>query len=55
MGGKHQHFEDPITWTRDIRKTTFDLLGFFSTPFIYIQNPKNPKKNDQDIKETRLI
>jgi hypothetical protein len=28
MGGRHQHFEDPINWTRDIRKTKFDLLCF---------------------------
>ena len=29
MGGRHQNYEDPITWARDIRKTKFDLLGFF--------------------------
>ena len=29
MGGRHQHFEDPITWSRDITKTKFDLLGLF--------------------------
>ena len=29
MGGRHQNFEDPITWTQDIRKTKCDLLGFF--------------------------
>ena len=27
-------FEDQITWTRDIRKTKFDLLGFSASPFI---------------------
>ena len=29
IGGKHQNFEDPITWSRDISKTKFDLLGVF--------------------------
>ena len=29
MRGRHQHFEDPITWIRDIMKTKFCLLGFF--------------------------
>jgi hypothetical protein len=29
MGDRHKNFEDPITETRDIRKTKFDLLGFF--------------------------
>ena len=33
VGGRHQHFEDPITWTRDIRKTKFDPLGVFLSPF----------------------
>ena len=31
MGGRHQHFEDPITWTQDIRKTKFHLVSFFLT------------------------
>jgi hypothetical protein len=29
MGGTHQNFEDLIIGTQDIRKTKFDLLGFF--------------------------
>jgi hypothetical protein len=29
MGGRHQNFEDQITWAQDIRKTKFDLLGFW--------------------------
>ena len=29
MGDRHKNYEDPITWTRDIRKTKFNLLGFF--------------------------
>ena len=33
MGGRHKIFEDPITWTRDTRKTKFDLFGFFWPPF----------------------
>jgi hypothetical protein len=35
MGDRHKNFEDPGTWARDIRKTKFDLLGFFGPPFIY--------------------
>jgi hypothetical protein len=31
MGGRHQHFEDPITKTRDIRKTKFLLVRVFLT------------------------
>ena len=34
MGGRHQHFEDPITQTQDMRKTTFDQGGFFVTLYI---------------------
>jgi hypothetical protein len=33
MGDRHKNYEDPITWTRDIRKTKFDLLGFSESPF----------------------
>jgi hypothetical protein len=33
MGGGHQKFEDPNTWTREIMKTKFDLLTFFEHPF----------------------
>ena len=29
MGDRHQNFEDPSTGAQDIRKTKFDLLGFF--------------------------
>ena len=29
MGGRHQHFEDLMIWSRDIRKTKFHLLGFY--------------------------
>jgi hypothetical protein len=29
MGDRHKIFEDPITGTQEIRKTKFDLLGFF--------------------------
>jgi hypothetical protein len=29
MGDRHKKFEDPITQTQDIKKTKFDLLGFF--------------------------
>jgi hypothetical protein len=28
MGGRHTIFEDPITWTQDMRKTKFELWGF---------------------------
>jgi hypothetical protein len=31
MGGRHTIFEDPITWTQDIRKTKFHLVRFFFT------------------------
>ena len=31
MGGRHQNFEDPMTWTQDIRKTKFHLVRFFFT------------------------
>jgi hypothetical protein len=31
-GDRHKNFEDPITSTQDIRKTKFDLLGFFYHP-----------------------
>jgi hypothetical protein len=34
MGGRHPNFEDLITWTRDIRKTKFDMLGFFTMQYI---------------------
>jgi hypothetical protein len=33
MEGRHQHFEDPITQTQDMRKTKFDQGGFFWSPF----------------------
>jgi hypothetical protein len=33
MGDRHKNFEDPINWTRDIRRIKFDLLGFFGPPF----------------------
>jgi hypothetical protein len=26
MGDRNKNFEDPITWTQDLRKTKFDLL-----------------------------
>ena len=49
MGGRQQNVEDPITWTRDKRKTKFDMLGFFwPTLYIYIYmlyldyNPNHP-------------
>ena len=29
MEDRHNNFEDPITWTQEISKTKFDLLGFF--------------------------
>jgi hypothetical protein len=35
MGGRHQNFEDPITWTQDIRKTKFHLVRFFLTHPLY--------------------
>ena len=40
MGDRHKNFEDPITWTQDIRKTKIDLLGFFwATLYLhFIQN-----------------
>ena len=42
MGGRHQHFEDPITWTQDMRKTKFDPLGFFgATLYINGKDTKN--------------
>jgi hypothetical protein len=28
-GDSHNNFEDLSIWARDIRKTKFDLLGFF--------------------------
>ena len=37
MGGRHQNFEDPSTLGRDIRKTKFDLLGFFGAT-LYVSN-----------------
>jgi hypothetical protein len=30
-----KNFDDPITWTPYIRKTKFDLLGFFG-PTLYL-------------------
>jgi hypothetical protein len=33
MGGRHKNVEDPSTRGRDIRKTKYDPLGFFLTPF----------------------
>ena len=39
IGDTYKNFEDPITWTRDIRKTKFDLLGFFMKhPLVRLQN-----------------
>jgi hypothetical protein len=29
IGDRQQNFEDPSTGAQDIRKTKFDLLGFF--------------------------
>ena len=37
MGDRQQNFEDPITWTWDIRKTKFDLLVFFEHPLISLK------------------
>ena len=34
MGGRHKIFEDPITWTQDIRKTKFICQVFSESPFI---------------------
>jgi hypothetical protein len=34
MGDRGTNFEDPSTWTQDIRNTKFDLLGFFNTLYI---------------------
>ena len=31
MGDRHKNVEDPMTWTRDIRKTKFHLVSFFFT------------------------
>jgi hypothetical protein len=33
MGDRNKNLEDPITWTQDIRKTKFDLVVFFGSPF----------------------
>jgi hypothetical protein len=33
MRGRHQHFEDPMTWTRYIKKTKFYLVRFFDSAF----------------------
>ena len=38
MGDRHKNFEDPITRTRDMRKTKFDLLGFFRATLYYELN-----------------
>ena len=29
MGGRDPHFEDPMLWNRDIRKTKYDLCFFY--------------------------
>ena len=29
MGDRHENFEDPSTWGRDMRKTKFDLLIYY--------------------------
>ena len=31
MRDRHEQFEDPMTWTQDIRKTKFNLVRFFFT------------------------
>ena len=43
MGDRHQHFEDPMTWTRDIRKTKFDLLVFLLIT-LYIEEAETLKE-----------
>jgi hypothetical protein len=35
MGGRHQNFENPITWTQDISKTKFDVSPFFLDTLYY--------------------
>jgi hypothetical protein len=43
MGDRHKNFEDPSTWSlgRDIRKTKFDLLGFFEHPLVLVSYLKH--------------
>jgi hypothetical protein len=42
MRGRHQNFEDPITWNRVIRKTKLYLLGFFlGHPLVWIRKQLN--------------
>jgi hypothetical protein len=55
MGGRHQNFEDPITWARDIRKTKFDLSGFFGPTFSWVKMKLHTKNELPWLSLTALI
>jgi hypothetical protein len=38
MGGRNKNVKDPMLWSKDIRKTKYDLLGFFGPTFSYKKN-----------------
>ena len=49
MGGRHQYFEDLITWIQDVWKTKFDLLVFFLNHHLYVHKSKDFKLNVADM------
>ena len=38
----HIKLQDPVSWSQDIRKTNFDLLGFFFVTFYEVLHPFTP-------------